>query len=96
MATPDDVIASVAHELARRGGEKLRGKVILHASGALDSRALAHVKECGAAVGSMHPLQTFSGVGVPDLEGKVFAVEGDAAALRAARQIATGLGGSPV
>src|SRR6266566_4630571 len=41
-------------------------------------RALAPVKECGAAVGSMHPLQTFSGVGVPDLEG--FAVEGDVVA----------------
>jgi len=43
-------------------------------------RALAPVKECGAAVGSMHPLQTFSGVGVPDLEG--FAVEGDVVAVR--------------
>src|SRR5438876_6067968 len=59
-------------------------------------RALAPVKECGAAVGSMHPLQTFSGVGVPDLEGRVFAVEGDVVAMRASRQIARALGGSPV
>ncbi|PYT68294.1 MAG: hypothetical protein DMG39_21510 [Acidobacteria bacterium] len=39
----------------------------------------------------MHPLQTFSGVGVPPLEGKVFAVEGDVTAVRAARQIARAL-----
>lgn len=96
IATPDDAIAFVARELARMVGEELCGKVVLHTSGALDSRALAPVKECGAAVGSMHPLQTFSGVGVPDLEGKVFAVEGDVVAARAARQIARALGGSPV
>lgn len=96
IATPDDAIAFVARELARMVGEELWGKVVLHTSGALDSRALAPVKKCGAAVGSMHPLQTFSGVGVPDLEGKVFAVEGDVVAVRTARQIARALGGSPV
>jgi len=96
IATPDDVISSAARELARMSGEELHGKVVLHTSGAQDSRALAPVKECGAAVGSMHPLQTFSGVGVPALEGKVFAVEGDVIAVRVARQIARALGGSPV
>ena len=96
IATPDDAIAAVARELARIVGEELRGRVVLHTSGALDSWALAPVKECGAAVGSMHPLQTFSGVGVPDLEGRVFAVEGDVVAVRASRQIARALGGSPV
>ena len=96
IATPDDAIASVARELARMGAEELRGKVVLHTSGALDSRALAPAKECGAAVGSIHPLQTFSGVGVPDLAGKVFSVEGDVVAVRVARQIARALGGSPV
>jgi predicted short-subunit dehydrogenase-like oxidoreductase (DUF2520 family) len=44
----------------------------------------------------MHPLQSFSGVGVPPLEGKVFAVEGDAAAVQTARKIARALGGSPM
>lgn len=96
IATPDDAISGVAQGLARIGGEELRGKIVLHTSGAQDSRTLAPVKEYEAAVGSMHPLQTFSGVGVPDLEGKVFAVEGDVVAVRAARQIARALGGSPV
>src|SRR5215470_8362400 len=96
IATRDDAISGVARELARMSGEELHGKVVLHTSGAQDSRALAAVKEFGAAAGSMHPLQTFSGVGVPDLEGKVFAVEGDVVAVRVARQIARALGGSPV
>ncbi|MBZ5540135.1 MAG: DUF2520 domain-containing protein [Acidobacteriia bacterium] len=96
IAVPDRALADVAGELARIGGEELRGKVVLHTSGALDARVLGAVRACGAAVGSMHPLQTFSGVGVPPLEGKVFAIEGDAAALRVARQIIRALKGVPV
>src|SRR3989441_9833220 len=71
IATPDDEIPGVAQQLARIGAEELRGKVVLHTSGALDSRALDTAREHGAAVGSMHPLQSFSGVAVPSLEGKV-------------------------
>ena len=96
IATPDDAISEVASELARMGSEELRGRIVLHTSGAQDSSVLAPLKEFGASVGSMHPLQTFSGVGVPDLAGKVFAVEGDLVAVRTARQIARALGGSPV
>jgi predicted short-subunit dehydrogenase-like oxidoreductase (DUF2520 family) len=96
IAVPDDEIPGVAQELARIGAEELRGKVVLHTSGALDERVLDHVKACGAAVGSMHPLQSFSGVAVPLLEGRAFAVEGDSQAVRVARQIARSLGGAPV
>jgi predicted short-subunit dehydrogenase-like oxidoreductase (DUF2520 family) len=96
VTTPDRSVAEVAEELARIGAEELRGKVVLHSSGALSSRVLDPVKKCGAAVGSMHPLQTFSGVGVPPLEGKVFAIEGDTAAVRMARQIARAFGAVPV
>jgi predicted short-subunit dehydrogenase-like oxidoreductase (DUF2520 family) len=96
ICTPDDAIDGVAKELARIGAEELRGKVVLHTSGALDSKALRAMRKCGAAVGSMHPLQSFSGVAIPPLEGKVFAIEGDPAAVRLARQIARALGGLPV
>lgn len=96
ITTPDRAISGVAAELARIGAEELQGKIILHTSGALSSRVLSPVKKCGAAVGSMHPLQTFSGVGIPPLEGKVFAIEGDPPAVRVARQIARALGAIPV
>jgi len=96
VTTPDGVLPQVARELARIGGEELRGKIVLHTSGALDSSVLAPLRKCGAAVGSLHPLQSFSGVGVPPLAGRVFAIEGDAAALRLARQIVRELEGTPV
>ncbi|MGB7284301.1 MAG: Rossmann-like and DUF2520 domain-containing protein [Candidatus Acidiferrum sp.] len=96
ITTQDRQVAEAADELARIGAEELRGKIVLHTSGSLSSEVLDPVRRCGAAVGSMHPLQTFSGVGVPPLEGKVFAIEGDAAAVRTARQIARGLGAVPV
>ncbi len=94
IATPDAAIEQVAEELARIGGEEWPGHVVLHTSGALDAGVLRAVRACGASTGSMHPLQTFSGVAVPPLEGKLFAIEGDAMAVRTARKIARALGGA--
>jgi predicted short-subunit dehydrogenase-like oxidoreductase (DUF2520 family) len=96
ITTRDSAVAEVTADLARIGAEELRGKIVLHTSGALSSNVLDPVRKCGAAVGSMHPLQTFSGVGVPPLDGKVFAIEGDTAAVRVARQIARSFGAVPV
>jgi|SRR6266849_8810869 len=96
IATPDDKIVVVAQELARIGEEELRGKVVLHTSGAMDSSVLDALQAHGAAVASIHPLQSFSGVSVPSLEGKVFTIEGETPAVRVARRIARALGGSPV
>jgi predicted short-subunit dehydrogenase-like oxidoreductase (DUF2520 family) len=96
IATPDGAIAEVAQQLARIGAEELRGKVVLHTSGARDASVLSPLRDCGAAIGSMHPLQTFSGVSVPPLEGRVFAIEGDVMAVRTARKIARALGGAPM
>jgi len=96
LAVPDDVIASVAAELAGNVGSELRGKIVLHTSGALDTSVLEPLHQRGAAVGSMHPLQTFNGVSVPPLADRVFAIEGDELAVRKARSIARALGGVPV
>jgi predicted short-subunit dehydrogenase-like oxidoreductase (DUF2520 family) len=96
ITVPDDAIAGVASELARNAEEDLRGRVVLHTSGALDACVLDVLRSYGAAVGSLHPMQTFNGVSVPPLEGKVFAIEGDEPAVRVARKIARSLGGVPV
>jgi len=96
VTVADDAIPGAAAELARVGGEQLRGKIVLHTSGACDTGALQAVRACGAFAGSMHPLQTFNGLSVPPLEGKIFAIEGDAPAVRVARSIARSLGGLPV
>lgn len=96
IATPDDCIRDVAVKLARAGGEEWRGKVVLHTSGALDDRALKPLAHLGAATGAMHPLQTFSGRGVPLLEGVAFVIQGHGRARQEARRIARTLGGAPV
>lgn len=96
LTVPDDAVNAVASELAARVGDELRGKVVLHTSGALNSLVLEPLRALGAAVGSMHPMQTFSGVSAPPLVGKVFAIEGDEVAVRTARRMARALGGVPV
>lgn len=96
ISTPDDEIAHAAQELARVGEAQLAGSVVLHTSGAMDSEVLEPVRKRGAKVGSLHPLQSFSGVAVPSLEGRIFTIEGETQAVRVARRIARALGGSPV
>ena len=96
LATPDAALGSVARSLAQLGGRKCRGKIILHTSGALDRGVLAPLARRGAATGSLHPMQTFSGRATPRLQGVIFAVEGDNRAQRVAQQIARALGGIAV
>lgn len=96
VSTPDDAIASVARRLARLAPGRLEGHVVLHTSGALASDVLRPLARLGAAVGSMHPMQSFARGRRPRLAGVTFAVEGDAAARRLAAHIARQMGGVPV
>jgi predicted short-subunit dehydrogenase-like oxidoreductase (DUF2520 family) len=96
LVTPDDALAEVARKLATLAGKGCRGKVVLHASGALDSSILRPLARCGAAIGSIHPMQTFTKRSQPNLKGVIFAIEGDARARRTAATIARALGGVPV
>lgn len=97
IATPDRVIAETARALARIGsGKTWRGKVVLHTSGALGSDVLKPLTTQGAAIGSLHPLQTFSRRDAPSLKGATCAIEGNAAAMRMARRICRELGGIAV
>src|SRR5579871_866832 len=41
IATPDRAFAAVVREIVIAGGNKLKGKIVLHTSGALDSKVLA-------------------------------------------------------
>jgi predicted short-subunit dehydrogenase-like oxidoreductase (DUF2520 family) len=96
IAAPDDAIAGLAERLAHIGGEEWSGKIILHTSGALDSRALAPLQRAGADVGSLHPLQSFSSRVAPPLAGVWMVIEGMPKALKMARRIVHDLGGVPV
>jgi predicted short-subunit dehydrogenase-like oxidoreductase (DUF2520 family) len=96
IAAPDRAIEGVAAELAHLGGSEWRGKVVLHTSGALDASVLETLAAAGAATGSMHPLQTFGSQGVPNLSGRVFGIDGNPAALNAARKMIRQMGGVAV
>ncbi len=106
IATPDDVIASVAKHLAaisqakplrsRSDKNRLIGhRVVLHTSGALAAEVLKPMRRAGFAAGSLHPLVSISDsqTGAKLLAGAFFSVEGDAAAVRLGKSIVSHLGG---
>jgi predicted short-subunit dehydrogenase-like oxidoreductase (DUF2520 family) len=91
FCVPDAEIARAAKSLAKKIEWKER--VALHSSGALTSDELEVLGRRGAAVASVHPLMTFVQGSRPSLSGVSFAVEGDQAAVRAARRIVKAVGG---
>lgn len=95
ITTPDDVIESVARELAKTQKGPARGRTVLHTSGALSSEVLKPLMDIGFHVGSLHPLVSVSdpAAGAANLRGAFFCMEGNAAALGVARQIVRDLGG---
>jgi len=90
---PDREIRLAAASLSVR----TRGKVrfAFHSSGALASHELDPLRKRGISVASVHPLMTFVSGGHPSLSGVPFAIEGDAAATRIARQVVRDLSGEP-
>ncbi|MFH0725424.1 MAG: Rossmann-like and DUF2520 domain-containing protein [Pseudomonadota bacterium] len=93
ITTPDDRIEPVCNTIAQKGGFK-KDAVVLHCSGALPSTILSSARSCGAAIGSLHPLQSFASTTFDrnPFTGIITDVEGDAAAVALAQKIATDLG----
>jgi len=91
FCVPDREIAPVSHQLALVIDWKK--KIAFHSSGALLSDELDSLRRRGASVASVHPLMTFVHGSVPSLSGVHFAVEGDTAAVGAARRIVRDLRG---
>jgi predicted short-subunit dehydrogenase-like oxidoreductase (DUF2520 family) len=93
LAVPDDAIEEAAAALARAGS--LRGRSVLHLSGAMGLDALAPARRGGASIGSLHPLLAFPppGRGAPIPPGAWFAVGGSGSVRTAARSIARHLRG---
>ncbi|MDD9301907.1 MAG: DUF2520 domain-containing protein [Desulfobacter sp.] len=59
ITTPDTLIETVCKDLAASLNLK-NESMVFHLSGALSSDILESARECGAAVGSIHPLQAFT------------------------------------
>ena len=95
ITTPDDSVAETAARLAALNSPDGGGRVVLHTSGALSSEVLAPLRERGFRTGSMHPLASVSEhlSGADRLRGAFFCVEGERAAVSAARRVVRDLGG---
>jgi len=98
LTVPDDAIERVCRKLADAGAFRAES-VVAHCSGALSSDALLSAREqCGCAVGSMHPLQTFPspGAAAERFGGTYCFCEGDERALGELEALAKAIGGVPV
>lgn len=93
ITTPDGVIGEACRQIAGNNGLRERS-IVLHCSGSLSSEILFPAKECGASIGSMHPLQSFVSVEIWNnpFQGIIISVEGEPQAVDAARKIAADLG----
>jgi predicted short-subunit dehydrogenase-like oxidoreductase (DUF2520 family) len=93
LAVQDDSVPEVARDLAA-SGKIGRRHVVLHISGVLDRHALHSLDGTGAALGSLHPLQTFTDPeSAPGrLRGAVATVEGDDRAVEMAEMLAKAMG----
>ena len=90
FCVPDSAIPGTAQVFADTGS--WNGRIAFHSSGVLGSDVLGSLKKKGAEVASVHPLMTFVGQSQHALTGAPFAIEGDRAAVRAARGIVNKLG----
>ncbi|HTS89021.1 MAG TPA: Rossmann-like and DUF2520 domain-containing protein [Gemmatimonadales bacterium] len=97
LAVRDDAIPEVAADLARLHAIE-RDQIVLHLSGLRDSAALGALKDTGAALGSMHPLQTIGETegAAERLRGAYAVVEGDPRAVAEGERLARLLGLEPV
>jgi predicted short-subunit dehydrogenase-like oxidoreductase (DUF2520 family) len=92
----DRDIAPCAEELARRGLVGHRKTAIVHCAGALGPEALAAARGPNVAVAQMHPMISFASKAfTPSLTRGQLHVDGDAAAVKAARALGKLLGMTP-
>jgi predicted short-subunit dehydrogenase-like oxidoreductase (DUF2520 family) len=96
LAVPDDAIAPLARILAATAAIH-SDQVVLHVSGSLDQNALSALAVSGAALGSLHPLQTLV---EPErasehLRGAWAAIEGAPRAIAMAERLAQDIGLRP-
>jgi len=97
ITTPDGVIETVCTQIADQGGIP-NGAIVAHLSGSLPSTVLHAAAEKGAAVLSLHPIQTLADPqrGAQNLIGSYFSLEGDPDAVAFGKKLVEDLEGHPV
>ena len=96
ITTPDSAISAVAGSVRWR-----QDQGVTHCCGAASTELLASAQDTGAAVGAMHPFQTFAAIAGPDqaaerLQGVTFAVSATGWLAEFLPKLAASLGGSGI
>ena len=96
ITTPDDLILPVCTEIAT--SSRLRGKKVFHMSGAGGLDLLAPAAKAGAAVASIHPLQSFSSIdtAIQNIPGSYFGVTAVRGLKNFSADIVRNLAGIPI
>lgn len=94
ICVKDDAIVDVARRLE---GLPLEGLAVVHTSGAIPAEAMGFLRDHGAHVASMHPLQTFGGLSKKSpFRGISASLEGDRPAIDTITQMVRDLGATPL
>ncbi len=93
LSVSDSAIHTVAQQLAGQGDWS--GKTFLHCSGALTSEVLQPLADAGAAIGSLHPLQSFA-TGEESLANIYISLEGAPQVVELGRTIVAQLQGKSI
>lgn len=95
LTTNDDALADVVREIAALSAGLLKGHYFFHTSGFLGSAALEPLRQKGAEIGSIHPLQVFADPekALDALPGIYYAIEGTDRAMEIAVRLVDSLQG---
>jgi predicted short-subunit dehydrogenase-like oxidoreductase (DUF2520 family) len=95
ITVSDDAIRGVCERIAE--GNSLRGKVVVHTSGAGGLDLLESARRAGAHVASIHPIQSFADVqgAILNIPGSTFGVTADPEVREWAETFVRDLGGLP-
>jgi predicted short-subunit dehydrogenase-like oxidoreductase (DUF2520 family) len=95
ITTPDDFIWSACQKISL--SPAIKGKFVFHMSGAGGLDLLESAKKAGAAIASIHPLQSFSSIdqAINNIPGSYFGITADKKAQRTAKGIVRDLRGIP-
>lgn len=96
ITTNDDAIIYVAEGISKDCHIR-EEQIFVHTSGSLPSSILRPLKEKGAKIASLHPLQTVATPeeGVKNIIGSIFAIEGDEVVYPILREMVITLEGKP-
>jgi predicted short-subunit dehydrogenase-like oxidoreductase (DUF2520 family) len=98
LCVPDSAIAEVTRRIVQRLAKRpaqLKGRIVVHSSGALNASVLGAAARAGASIASVHPVMTFPTRVAVQLSEVPFGIEADAFARPKLNAIIRRLGGVP-